>query len=85
MANVSMTHAPMTNDLEQENTRRQFLRYGLSIASGIVIPLGLTACEQSDGDRNKLPLQTFVQPPLLEAKNGLLDVTLTVAYFDTHL
>ena len=75
----------MTNDLEQENTRRQFLRYGLSIASGIVIPLGLTACEQSDGDRNKLPLQTFVQPPLLEAKNGLLDVTLTVAYFDTHL
>ena len=80
-----MTHAPMTNDLEQENTRRQFLRYGLSIASGIVIPLGLTACEQSDGDRNKLPLQTFVQPPLLEAKNGLLDVTLTVAYFDTHL
>ena len=80
-----MIHAPMTNDLEQENTRRQFLRYGLSIASGIVIPLGLTACEQSDGDRNKLPLQTFVQPPLLEAKNGLLDVTLTVAYFDTQL
>lgn len=85
MANVSMTHAPMTNDLEQENARRQFLRYGLSIASGIVIPLGLTACEQSEGDRNTLPVQTFVQPPLLEAKNGLLDVTLTVAYFDTHL
>ena len=80
-----MTHAPMTNDLEQENARRQFLRYGLSIASGIVIPLGLTACDQSEGDRNTLPVQTFVQPPLLEAKNGLLDVTLTVAYFDTHL
>lgn len=80
-----MTHAPMANDLEQENTRRQFLRYGLSIASGIVVPLGLTACEQSEGERNKLPVQTFVQPPLLEAKNGLLDVTLTVAYFNTHL
>lgn len=75
----------MANDLEQENTRRQFLRYGLSIASGIVVPLGLTACEQSEGERNKLPVQTFVQPPLLEAKNGLLDVTLTVAYFNTHL
>ena len=75
----------MTDGLEQENTRRQFLRYGLSIASGIVVPLGLTACEQSEGDRNKLPLQTFVQPPLLEAKNGLLDVTLTVSYFDTQL
>ena len=80
-----MTHAPMTNDLEQENARRQFLRYGLSIASGIVMPLGLTACEQSEGDRNTLPVQTFVQPPLLEAKNGLLDVTLTVSYFDTQL
>lgn len=80
-----MTHAPMNNDLEQANTRRQFLRYGLSIASGIVMPLGLTACEQSEGDRNTLPVQTFVQPPLLEAKNGLLDVTLTVSYFDTQL
>jgi len=80
-----MTHAPMTNDLEQANTRRQFLRYGLSIASGIVVPLGLTACEQNEGDRNTLPVQTFVQPPLLEAKNGLLDVTLTVSYFDTQL
>ena len=80
-----MTHAHITNDIEQANARRQFLRYGLSIASGIVVPLGLTACEQSEGDCNKLPVQTFVQPPLLEAKNGLLDVTLTVSYFDTQL
>jgi FtsP/CotA-like multicopper oxidase with cupredoxin domain len=75
----------MISDIEQENTRRQFLRYSLSIASGLVLPLGLTACEQSEGDRNKLPVQTFVQPPLLEAKNGLLDLTLTVSYFDTHV
>jgi len=80
-----MTHAHLTSGIEQENARRQFLRYGLSIASGIVVPFGLTACEQSEGDRNKLPVQTFVQPPLLEAKNGLLDVTLTVSYFDTQL
>lgn len=80
-----MTHPPVTKDVEHENTRRQFLRYGLSIASGVVVPLGLTACEQSEGDRNKLPLQTFVQPPLLEAKNGLLDLTLTVSYFDAQL
>jgi len=75
----------MTNELKQDNARRQFLRYGLSIASGVVVPLGLTACEQSEGDRNTLPVQTFVQPPLLEAKNGLLDLTLTVSYFDTQL
>ena len=85
MTHAPMTHAPMTNGLEQENARRQFLRYGLSIASGIVVPLGLTACEPSDSDRNKLSVQTFVQPPLLEAKNGLLEVTLTVSYFDTQL
>ena len=85
MTHAPLTHPPMTNDIEHENTRRQFLRYGLSIASGIVVPLGLTACEQSEGDLNKLPLQTFVQPPMLEAKNGLLDLTLTVSYFDTQL
>ena len=80
-----MTRTPSTSGIEQENTRREFLRYGVSIASGIVVPLGLAACEQSEGDRTKLPAQTFVQPPMLEAKNGLLDVTLTVAYFDTQL
>ena len=81
-----MTHPHITNGIEQDNARRQFLRYGLSIASGIVVPLGLTACEQSEGERQKKnPPQTFVQPPLLEAKNGLLDVTLTVSYFDTKL
>ena len=75
----------MTERASPENARRHFLRYGVSIASGIMAPLGLTACEQSEGDRHNLPLQTFVQPPLLEAKNGLLDVALTVSYFDTHL
>jgi hypothetical protein len=40
---MSMTRAPITKGIDQENARRQFLRYGLSIASGIVVPLGLTA------------------------------------------
>ncbi|CAN1501637.1 SufI Putative multicopper oxidases [Burkholderiaceae bacterium] len=78
-----MADATMTNGHDQENARRQFLRYGLTIASGIVVPLSLTACEQNERERLKAPVQTFVQPPLLEAKNGLLDVTLTISYFDT--
>jgi FtsP/CotA-like multicopper oxidase with cupredoxin domain len=78
-----MADATMNNDHEQDHARRQFLRYGLSIASGIVVPLSLTACEQKEDERQKAPAQTFVQPPLLEAKNGLLDVTLTISYFDT--
>ena len=73
----------MDNGREQENARRQFLRYGLTIASGIVVPLGLTACEQDERAGQKPPVQTFVQPPLLTAKNGVLDVTLTISYFDT--
>ena len=73
----------MDNGNEQENARRQFLRYGLTIASGIVVPLSLTACEQNERERLKAPVQTFVQPPMLEAKNGVLDVTLTISYFDT--
>ena len=78
-----MAKAPMSNGNEQENARRQFLRYGITIASGIVVPLSLTACEQNERERQKAPVQTFVQPPLLEAKNGVLDVTLTISYFDT--
>jgi FtsP/CotA-like multicopper oxidase with cupredoxin domain len=78
-----MADATMSNDHEQDHARRQFLRYGLSIASGIVVPLSLTACEQNETELQKTPVQTFVQPPLLTAKNGLLDVTLTISYFDT--
>ena len=78
-----MAEAPMDNGNEQENARRQFLRYGLTIASGIVVPLSLTACEQNERERLTAPVQTFVQPPMLEAKNGVLDVTLTISYFDT--
>ena len=78
-----MADATMSNDHEQDHARRQFLRYGLSIASGIVVPLSLTACEQNETELQKTPIQTFVQPPLLTAKNGLLDVTLTISYFDT--
>jgi FtsP/CotA-like multicopper oxidase with cupredoxin domain len=78
-----MADATMSNDHEQDHARRQFLRYGLSIASGIVVPLSLTACEQNETELQKTPVQTFAQPPLLTAKNGLLDVTLTISYFDT--
>lgn len=75
----------MSDQTNSQSTRRDFLRYGFSIASGIVVPLALTACEAEDKDRHQAPVHTFVQPPLLEAKNGLLDVTLTVSYFDTQL
>jgi len=65
--------------------RRHFLRMTATLASGIVVPVGFTACSREDEKNSANPKQTFVQPTMLEAKNGLLDITLTAAYFDTKL
>lgn len=65
--------------------RRHFLRMSATLASGIVVPASFTACSRDDGNAETNPQQTFVQPTMLEAKNGLLDVTLTASYFDTKL
>ena len=63
--------------------RRHFLRMSATLASGIVLPTSFTACSREDEKNASNPLQTFVQPTMLEAKNGLLDITLTASYFDT--
>ena len=69
----------MANKPMLENQRREFLRFGITIASGIILPTGFSACSKED------PRQTFVQPAMLKSENGLLDVTLTVAYLNTQL
>lgn len=68
-----------------QNTRRDFLRMGVGVTSGIVLPSVFTACSQEGDGKSAHPQQTFVQPTMLEAKNGLLDVTLTASYMDTKL
>ena len=69
----------MANKPTLENQRREFLRLGITVASGIVLPAGFSACSKED------PRQTFLQPAMLKSENGLLDVTLTVAYLNTQL
>ena len=69
----------MANKLALENQRREFLRLGIGVASGIVLPIGFGGCGKED------PRQTFVQPAILASENGLLDVTLTVSYWNTQL
>ena len=64
--------------------RRHFLRMSATLASGIVLPASFTGCsyeEEKNGDKQS----TFIQPTMLEAKNGILDVTLTASYFDAKL
>jgi FtsP/CotA-like multicopper oxidase with cupredoxin domain len=65
--------------------RRHFLRLSATVASGIVVPASFIACSREDEATPANPKQTFVQPTMLEAKNGLLDITLTTSYFDTKL
>ncbi len=67
------------------NYRRDFLRSGLSLASGFMVPLGLAGCEQRDARQQDEAMQTFVQPAMLEAQNGLLEVTLSASYFNTTI
>ena len=66
-----------------QNPRRNFLRLSMSLASGIVLPASFTACSREDNAQHSL--QTFMQPTMLEAKNGVLDVTLTASYWDAKL
>ena len=69
----------MVNKPLLENQRREFLRLGIGVASGIVLPAGFAACSKEHS------LQTFVQPAMLASENGLLDLTLTVSYLNTQL
>ena len=75
----------MKNQNQEEISRRQFLRYGVSVTSGIVVPSIFTACGGGSNSSGVDPRQTFVQPPMIEAQNGLLDITLTASYYNTTL
>ena len=75
----------MSKNSNSKNNRRDFLRIGVTLASGIVVPAGLTACGRESDKKSAGLVETFVQPPMLEAKNGVLDVTLTASYWDGKL
>jgi FtsP/CotA-like multicopper oxidase with cupredoxin domain len=70
---------------DPKNNRRDFLRMGVTLASGIVVPAGFTACGRESDKKSAGLVETFVQPPMLEAKNGVLDVTLTASYWNGKL
>jgi FtsP/CotA-like multicopper oxidase with cupredoxin domain len=69
----------MLNKFNLESPRRDFLRLGIGVASGIVLSAGVGRCSDKDSE------QTFVQPDILVSQNGLLDVTLTVSYWNGQL
>jgi len=75
----------MTTESSLAFNRRQFLRFSLAMASGMLLPASLKVFGREDAGASVHPLQTFVQPPILEAKNGLLEMTLTASYWNTKL
>lgn len=70
---------------DPKNHRREFLRVGLTVASGIVLPASFMACSKEGDKKTTGSVQTFVQPTMLEANNGVLDITLTASYWDSKL
>ena len=68
-------------------TRRDFLQLGFTVSAGLVLPQLLTSCGGgSSGDSGSLgPIQTFVQPQVLQSIDGVLDVSLSVSYLDTAI
>lgn len=75
-----MSHAD-TNDC----TRRDFLRLGWALASGVALPPALYGCLGGGNSDPAVPTETFVEPQMLASRNGRLDVTLIVAYLKATL
>jgi len=65
--------------------RRNILRYAVLLSSGILTPAVFTACRPRAGTQEAIPWEAFRQPNLIEAANGVLDLTLTASYFQTQI
>ena len=66
--------------------RRNFLKLGVTITAGVVVPAAVSSCGGGGGDSPFVPPQeTFVEPLTIKSVNGVLDVTLVLSYLTTTL
>jgi FtsP/CotA-like multicopper oxidase with cupredoxin domain len=73
----------MADQTNQSVSRREFLKLGVSVTAGVIVPPMLAACT---GDSTwDPPKETFVEPLELRSVNGVLDVTLVLSYLTTTL
>ncbi len=76
----------MAENMREETSRRDFLKLGVSITVGAVVPPVLTACGGGGGGGDSTgPKETFVAPLEIQSVNGVLDVTLVLSYLTTKL
>lgn len=74
----------MRKTTRQQSSRRDFLKLGVSVTVGAVVPPVLTACG-GGGDGAPGPKETFAEPLNIQSVNGVLDVTLVLSYLTTKL
>ena len=72
----------MDDTTRKDVSRRDFIRLGVTITTGLAVPPLLSACLSDTYDP---PEETFVEPMTLQSVNGVLDITLTLAYLTTTL
>ena len=66
-------------DRTNENvSRREFLKLGVTVTAGAIVPPMLAACG-GGGSSYVPPKETFVEPLTLQSVNGVLDVTLALS------
>ena len=71
----------MSKAQRDEISRRDFLRLGVTITAGLVVPPVVSSCGGGGGsDTYTGPKETFVEPLDIQSVNGVLDVTIIVAY-----
>jgi FtsP/CotA-like multicopper oxidase with cupredoxin domain len=64
----------------EDPSRRNLLRLGVTVTAGVVVPPMLASCGGGGDSSYEPPAETFVQPLDIQSKNGLLDVTIIIAY-----
>jgi FtsP/CotA-like multicopper oxidase with cupredoxin domain len=73
----------MADQTNENVSRREFLKLGVTVTAGAIVPPMLAAC--GGGDSYVLPKETFVEPLNIQSVNGVLDVTLVLSYLTTTL
>src|SRR5215207_5929692 len=72
--------AAMHETIKHEISRRDFLRLGVTVAAGVVVPPVVSGCGGGDDSGYVGPKETFVEPLNIQSVNGVLDVTIIVSY-----
>ncbi len=75
----------MLETLREAINRRDFLKLGVSVTAGVVVPPALTACGGGGDGGSSGPTETFVEPLNIQSVNGVLDVTIVLSYLTTTL